>query len=84
MARNTSVSLNDHFCELVDELVDSGRFGSASEVVREGLRMVEEREKKLQALRQALIEGEESGSAGPLDMAEIKRTARAMLAARAA
>jgi antitoxin ParD1/3/4 len=83
MARNTSVTLSDHFCSLVDELVGSGRFGSASEVVREGLRLVEERERRLQALRQALIDGEESGSAGPLDMAEIKRTARAM-AARAA
>jgi antitoxin ParD1/3/4 len=80
MARNTSVTLSNHFCALVDELVGSGRFGSASEVVREGLRLVEERERRLQALRQALIEGEESGSAGPLDMAEIKRTARAMAA----
>jgi antitoxin ParD1/3/4 len=83
MARNTSVTLSDHFRALVDELVGSGRFGSASEVVREGLRLVEERERRLQALRQALIEGEESGSAGPLDMVEIKRTARTM-AARAA
>jgi len=83
MARNTSVTLSDHFCALVDQLVESGRFGSASEVVREGLRLVEEREQRVQALRQALIEGEESACAGPLDMAEIKRTARAM-AARAA
>jgi antitoxin ParD1/3/4 len=83
MARNTSVTLSDHFSGLVDELVESGRFGSVSEVVREGLRLVEQQEAKLQALRQALIEGEESGSAGPLDMEEIKRTARAM-AARAA
>jgi antitoxin ParD1/3/4 len=83
MAKNTSVTLSDHFCEFVDDLVESGRFGSVSEVVREGLRLVEEREANLQALRQALIEGEESGPAGPLDMEEIKRTARAM-AARAA
>lgn len=83
MARNTSVNLSDHFCAFVDQLVESGRFGSASEVVREGLRLVEERETRLQALRQALIEGEESGPAGPLDIEEIKRTARAM-AARAA
>ena len=83
MARNTSISLSDHFCTFVDRLVDSGRFGSASEVVREGLRLVEERETRLEALQQALIEGEQSGAAGPLDMAEIKRTARAM-AARAA
>jgi antitoxin ParD1/3/4 len=83
MAKSTSVNLSDHFCDFIAEQVESGRFGSASEVVREGLRMVEERETRLQALRQALIEGEESGQAGPLDMAEIKRTARAM-AARAA
>jgi antitoxin ParD1/3/4 len=83
MAKSTSVNLSDHFCNFIAEQVESGRFGSASEVVREGLRLVEERETRLQALRQALIEGEESEEAGPLDMKEIKRTARAM-AARAA
>jgi antitoxin ParD1/3/4 len=83
MAKSTSVNLSDHFCNFIAEQVESGRFGSASEVVREGLRMVEQRETRLQAVRQALIEGEESGQAGPLDMEEIKRTARAM-AARAA
>jgi antitoxin ParD1/3/4 len=83
MVKNTSVNLSDHFCAFVEQLVESGRFGSASEVVREGLRLVEERETRLQAVRQALIEGEESGHAGPLDMEEIKRKARTM-AARAA
>jgi antitoxin ParD1/3/4 len=83
MTKSTSFNLSDHFCSFIAEQVESGRFGSASEVVREGLRMVEERETRLQALRQALIDGEESGKAGALDMEEIKRTARAM-ATRAA
>jgi antitoxin ParD1/3/4 len=83
MAKSTSVNLSDHFCNFIAEQIETGRYGSASEVVREGLRMVEQREARLQALKQALIEGEESGQAGPLDMEEIKRTARAM-AARAA
>lgn len=76
MARNTSVNLGDRFCGFIDRQIDSGRFSSASEVVREGLRLLEERETRLEALRQALIEGEESGSAGPLDMEEIIREAK--------
>ncbi len=83
MGRNTSVVLSDHFTRFIEEQVDAGHYGSASEVVRAGLRLLEERETRVEALRRALIEGEESGSAGPLDMDEIKRAARAM-AARAA
>jgi antitoxin ParD1/3/4 len=83
MGRNTSVILSDHFNRFIEEQVGAGHYGSASEVVRAGLRLLEERETRLEALRRALIEGEESGSAGPLDMEEIKRAARAM-AARAA
>jgi len=45
------VSVGDRWQAFVDELVKAGRYGSASEVVREGLRLVEERERKLQALR---------------------------------
>jgi antitoxin ParD1/3/4 len=78
MAKNTSVNLSDHFKHLIDELVGSGRYGSASEVMREGLRLVEAREARLKALAQALIEGEESSIVGPLDMDEIKRAGRAM------
>lgn len=76
MAKNTSISLGDHFEGFIAEQITKGRYGSASEIVREGLRLVEEREQKLEALRQALIEGENSGDAGPLDMEEIKRKAR--------
>ncbi|GJD51782.1 Antitoxin ParD1 [Methylobacterium crusticola] len=61
MARNTSISLGDHFAQFIDRQVEGGRYGSASDVVRAGLRLLEEREAKLGALRAALIEGEESG-----------------------
>lgn len=49
-----NVSIGDRCQEFVDRLVKEGRYGSASEVVREGLRLVEEREAKLVALRATL------------------------------
>lgn len=63
MARNTSVSLGDHFEKFIGTQVESGRYGSASEVVRAGLRLLETKEGKLGVLRNALIAGERSGSA---------------------
>jgi antitoxin ParD1/3/4 len=67
MARNTSVALGDHFANFIYERVQQGRYGSASDVVRAGLRLLEEREAKLDLLRAALIEGEQSGPATPFD-----------------
>jgi antitoxin ParD1/3/4 len=67
MARNTSISLGDHFAGFVDQQVQSGRYGSVSDVVRAGLRLLEEHEAKLQTLRAALIEGEQSGPSTPFD-----------------
>ncbi|MCJ9754251.1 type II toxin-antitoxin system ParD family antitoxin [Neorhizobium sp. BETTINA12A] len=74
MARNTSISLGDHFASFIDTQVESGRYGSASDVVRAGLRLLEEHEARVKALQDALIAGEESGSPQPFDnQAFLKR-----------
>ena len=68
-ARNTSISLDTHFTDFLRREVEAGHYQTASEVVRAGLRLLEEREASLAALRQALAEGEASGPAAPFDMA---------------
>ena len=60
MARNTSVTLGSHFEEFISEKIAQGRFHSVSEVVRAGLRKLEEDESKLQALKEKLQAGENS------------------------
>lgn len=76
MAKNTSISLGDHLEGFINRQIESGRYGSASEVVRASLRLLEEHEQNIGALRQALIDGEHSGDAGKLDMNDIKSKAR--------
>ncbi|MFZ1963011.1 MAG: type II toxin-antitoxin system ParD family antitoxin [Roseiarcus sp.] len=67
MSKNTSFSLGDHFTGFIERQVSHGRYGSASDVVRAALRLLEEREARLAALRAALIEGEDSGPPTPFD-----------------
>jgi antitoxin ParD1/3/4 len=76
MAKNTSIKLGDHFDGFINAQLQHGRYGSASEVIRQGLRLLEEHEQKVEALRQAIIEGEESGNDGILDMDEIRLEAK--------
>lgn len=67
MGKNTSFSLDEHYSAFIEEEVASGRYRSASEVVRTALRLLEDRETSLRALRQALIAGENSGESTPFD-----------------
>lgn len=67
MGRNTSVSLGDYFEDFVAHSVADGRYKNASEVIRAGLRLLEEEENKAQALRNAIEEGIKSGVARDFD-----------------
>ena len=62
MSKNTSVSLGDHFTHFIAAQVDQGRYSNASDVMRAGLRLLEEQEAELVSIRAALIEGEDSGT----------------------
>ena len=77
MPKNTSMSLGDHFTGFIDTQVSSGRYNSASDVVRAGLRLLEEHEAKVQALQNALIAGEQSGKPEPFDFDTFKARKRA-------
>jgi antitoxin ParD1/3/4 len=77
MPRTTSVSLGEHFSGFISAQVDAGRYGSASDVVRAGLRLLEEHEAKVKALQEALIAGEQSGEPRPFDFDSFKARKRA-------
>jgi antitoxin ParD1/3/4 len=67
MSRNTSVTLGAYFSGFISEQVEAGRYASASDVVRAGLRLLEEHETKVRALQDALSAGEQSGTPRPFD-----------------
>jgi antitoxin ParD1/3/4 len=84
----TSYSIGKHFEELIESLIESGRYSTASEIMRDGLRLIEEREErrkaKLEALRAEIQKGIDSGPAEEVgDMfARIKAEGRRRLAAK--
>jgi antitoxin ParD1/3/4 len=79
MGKNTSVMLTDHFIDFIEEKVRQGRFASASEAVRAGLRLLEIEEQEYDRIRDALRQGEASGAPAPFDwddfMTEVRATA---------
>ncbi len=81
MPKNTSFILGDHFVSFIESRVADGRYGSASEVLRASLRLLEDQETRLTALRAALIEGERSGPATPFDFDDFLARKRARAAA---
>jgi antitoxin ParD1/3/4 len=79
MSKNTPFSIGGYFSDFVETQVKEGRYSSASDVVRDALRLLEEQEAKLAASRAALIEGEQSGAFTPFDFEAFiarKRAAR--------
>lgn len=86
----TSYSIGKHFEQMIESLIEGGRYSTASEVMREGLRLVEEREErrkmKLEALRAEIQKGIDSGPAEEVNLSEwmedIKTRGRQRLAAR--
>jgi len=67
MGKDTSISLGDHFESFVEESVSQGRYQNASEVIRAGLRLLEEEENKINLLKNAIQEGIASGMAKDFD-----------------
>jgi len=63
MAKNTSITLGEHFDGFISQQVAAGRYASASEVVRAALRLFEDNETKITTLRRLLEDGENSGAA---------------------
>ena len=63
MPKNTSITLGKHFDDFASQQVGDGRYASVSEVVRAGLRLLEDNENKIATLRHLLEEGENSGTA---------------------
>ncbi|UTA68431.1 MULTISPECIES: type II toxin-antitoxin system ParD family antitoxin [Emticicia] len=61
MSKNTSISIGSHFDSFIQRQIEAGRYASTSEVIRAGLRLLEQEEEKLKLLKQALREGEQSG-----------------------
>lgn len=67
MSKNTSISLGDYFDQFVQSSINRGRFKNVSEVIRAGLRLLEEEENKVIALKNSIQEGIDSGIAHDFD-----------------
>ncbi|SMC92234.1 type II toxin-antitoxin system ParD family antitoxin [Rhizobium sp. RU36D] len=76
MNKPLQITLGEPFNSIIDAEIESGRFASAQEVVEASLRLLEEERAKYEPLRQALLEGEESGEPRHIDREEFKALMR--------
>ncbi|MCM2440767.1 type II toxin-antitoxin system ParD family antitoxin [Agrobacterium vitis] len=67
MTKPVDIAISDQFAPFIDRQVESGRYGSPREVVEAGMRLLEQEQRKLNTLRQALTDGENSGPARKID-----------------
>ena len=77
MSKNTSITLGNHFDDFVQSRITTGRFKNASEVIRAGLRLLEEEENKVVALKQAIQEGIDSGIVEDFNPEEFLKNVKA-------
>ena len=77
--KNTPVSLGEYFTNFIDSQMQTGRYESSSEVIRAGLRLLEEHDLRLKALQDALIAGEDSGAPAPFDSEAFLRRMQATI-----
>jgi antitoxin ParD1/3/4 len=70
MSKNTSITLGDHFEKIIEKSIQSGRYASVSEVIRAGLRKIDEEETKITLLKEAIEAGEKSGYVKEFDPAK--------------
>lgn len=75
MAKATSIILGDHFDELITQQVQTGRYGTASEVVRDALRLFEQQQTAIKRLNDAIEEGYASGFVDEIDWDALDRQA---------
>jgi antitoxin ParD1/3/4 len=77
MSKNTSITLGNHFDDFVKSRISAGRYKNASEVIRAGLRLLEEEENKVVALKQAIQEGIDSGIVEDFDPEQFLQNLKA-------
>lgn len=73
MSKNTSIILGDHFDQFIQNEIKSGRYASASEIIRNGLRLLEIEKNKIEAINSALVIGENSGPPTMFDNESFKK-----------
>ena len=78
--KNTSITLGEHFDQYITDQLASGRYRTASELIREGLRLHEERELKLAALKAAIEEGVASGLASEFSFDQLNQELDTLMA----